>query len=181
MHPLIVTILGGLTVSAAVYDIRSRRIPNFLTMSGLAAGVAANAFLFQWEGLKMSLGGFAVAALIYLFLYFLHAIGAGDVKLMAAVGAVTGTQTWLRIFVITAIAGAMGALVLVVIRGRLKQTMWNVFRIVQSLFSLQRPHRRDADLDVRSSKSLRMPHAVPIACGSLIYLWLAVWDGALFR
>jgi len=183
MHPLIAIILGGLTVAAAVYDIRFRRIPNFLTMAGLAAGIAANGLLYyreglRWEGLRLSLSGLAVAALVYVFLYFLHAIGAGDVKLMAAIGAITGTQAWLKIFVITALAGAIGALVLVVIRGRFKQTIRNVFRILASLIHFQRPYDNDPDLDVRSAKALRMPHAVPIACASLIYLWLNAWFGA---
>jgi prepilin peptidase CpaA len=172
LHPLLALLLGGLTVSAAVYDIRYRRIPNFLSVSGFAAGLAANVYLSHWEGLRQSLIGFAVAAVVYVLLYVLRAIGAGDVKLMSAIGAIVGVVAWFKIFLITAIAGAVGALVLVVLRGRSRQTLMNIGLIVSSLARLERPHQVSADLDVRSPHALRMPHAVPIACGSLVYLWL---------
>ena len=103
-------------MGAAVYDVRYRRIPNWLTVGGVLLGLALNAFLYQgWPGLRFSLPGFGLGFGVYFLLYVLRAMGAGDVKLMAAVGAVVGWQNWFGIFVITAIIGGLMAMILVVI------------------------------------------------------------------
>ena len=70
---------------AAVYDIRFRRIPNWLVLTGLVLGLGLNTFLFRWPGARASLLGIGLAFLIYFPLYLLRGMGAGDVKLMAAI------------------------------------------------------------------------------------------------
>src|SRR2546427_9421541 len=98
--PGVEVLLIALVLGAAVYDVRYRRIPNWLTVTGAVLGVILNWFLdpglFKW-----SLAGLGVAFGVYAALYALHAMGAGDVKLMAAVGAVVGLQDWFGIFIIT--------------------------------------------------------------------------------
>jgi Flp pilus assembly protein protease CpaA len=79
-----------IVLTAAVSDIRSRSIPNWLTLGGIVAGLALNTYATGLEGLKFSAIGFGVAALIFLPLFMIRFLGGGDVKLMAAVGACAG-------------------------------------------------------------------------------------------
>ena len=85
-------LLSALVIVAAIWDIRTRRIPNWLTLSGVILSVGLNMFLFDktLDGIWFSLKGFGLALGVYLVLYILRAMGAGDVKLMAAVGAAVG-------------------------------------------------------------------------------------------
>ncbi|HXJ43246.1 MAG TPA: prepilin peptidase, partial [Bryobacteraceae bacterium] len=94
-------ILIPLIVTAAVYDIRFRRIPNWLNIVGVLTGLAMNSFLYRgWAGLRMSLIGLVVALSGCFVLYSMHAMGAGDLKLMAAIGAMVGFQNWLGILLV---------------------------------------------------------------------------------
>src|SRR5215831_17994976 len=102
-------VLLSLVVAAGVYDILYRRIPNWLVASGLAVGIALNLFLFGWTGLKSSLLGIGLAMAVYFPLYLLRGMGAGDVKLMMAVGAIVGPGTWFGILIFTGILGGVVA------------------------------------------------------------------------
>ena len=90
LAPAISAALLVLAVLAAVWDLRTRRIPNWLVLGGLIAGFGLNGFLFGLEGLGIAGLGMLVGFGIYLVLHLLHAMGAGDVKLMAAVGSLVG-------------------------------------------------------------------------------------------
>ncbi len=108
--PLIFQIvLIAVVAMAAIYDIRFRRIPNWLVLAGLVIGIGLNTFLFEWAGLLFALKGFAFAFVIYFPLYLLRGMGAGDVKLMAAIGSIVGWRNWLGIFIITAVVGSAGS------------------------------------------------------------------------
>src|ERR1700723_578037 len=77
-----------LILVAGIYDVLYRRIPNWLTLSGVLAGIGLNSFLYPgWPGLRLSLLGLAAGFGAYFVMYSLRAMGAGDVKLMAAIGA----------------------------------------------------------------------------------------------
>lgn len=159
---------------AAVYDVRYRRIPNWLSLSGVVFGLALNTFLYQgWPGMRMSLIGLAVGFGVYFFLYMLRAMGAGDVKLMAAVGAIVGWQDWFGTFLITAMIGGAMALILVASRGRVKKTLWNVGFIISEMKSGRPAYMKKEELDVRSPKALGLPHGAVIAVGTIFFLVLA--------
>lgn len=172
LPPLGVNILLTILILvAAVFDIRYRRIPNWLTVSGVVSGVALNAFLYQGlPGLKLSLAGLGVAFGCYLLLYLIRGMGAGDVKLMAAIGAMVGFRDWFGIFLVTALIGGVVGLALVLIRGRLSKTLWNVGFILSELRQGRPAYVRNEELDVRSPKAVGLPHGAVIAMGTLVFL-----------
>ena len=100
-------------------------------------------------------------------------MGAGDVKLMAAVGAIVGPAGWILVFFGTAISSGLLALGLVIFKGRLQETLWNVFFIVSEMAHLRAPYQRRGDLSVKDSRSLKMPHGVAVAAGTAAVLLLA--------
>jgi prepilin peptidase CpaA len=173
--PGVVAVVIALVLTAAVYDVRYRRIPNWLTLAGVLAGVALNGFLDQGRpGLFVSsLLGLAIAFGLYFVLYALRAMGAGDVKLMAAVGAIVGWPDWFGVFIVTAIIGGIMALLLVAVRGRVKKTFWNVAFILSELKSGRPAYMRREELDVKNPKALGLPHGAVIAVGTVFFLALS--------
>ena len=167
-------VLLALVLGAAVYDVRYRRIPNWLTLLGVLVGLGLNSFLYQgWPGLRMALLGLAIGFSVYFALYAIRAMGAGDVKLMAAIGSMVGWQDWFGIFVITAIVGGVAALGLVLLRGRLKNTLFNVGFILSEMKSGRPAYIAKEELDVRNPKALGLPHGAVIAVGTIAFLALS--------
>ncbi|MDQ1468992.1 MAG: prepilin peptidase CpaA [Bryobacterales bacterium] len=167
-------VLITLVLAASIYDMRYRRIPNWLSLTGAVTGIALNSFLYQgWPGLRLSLVGLTVAFSAYFALYSLRAMGAGDVKLMAAIGALTGVRDWFGIFIITALIGGIAGLWLVAMRGRLRKTVWNVGFILSEMKSGRPAYLGNKELDVRSPKSMGLPHGAVIAAGTIVFLGLS--------
>ena len=162
-------VLVALVAIAAVYDIRFRRIPNWLVLSGLVLGLGLNTFLSRWQGARASLLGIILAFLVYFPLYMLRGMGAGDVKLMAAIGAIVGPSNWFGIFILSGLLGGVFAVLFLVSRGKLQNSLRNIGFLFQRLFSFKAPYARE-ELDLASPKSLKLPHGVAIAAGSLLFL-----------
>jgi prepilin peptidase CpaA len=172
--PAISIVLIALILLAAAFDIRYRRIPNWLTLGGVLAGTGLNSFLYQgWPGLRLSLSGLAVGFIVYFILYSLRAMGGGDVKLMAAIGALVGARDWFGIFIITAVIGGFAGLALVASRGRLRKTLWNVGFIFSEMKHGRPAYVNREELDVRNPKSLGLPHGAMIALGTIVFLGLS--------
>jgi len=159
---------------AAIYDLRFRRIPNWLVLAALILGIGLNTVLFELTGLRYSLLGLGLAFLVYFPLYLLRGMGAGDVKLMAAIGSIMGPVNWFVIFVITAILGGLAAIALLIGRNQLHRGLSNVASLVVELLSFRPPYARNEELDVTSRKSLKLPHGIVIAWGSVLFL-VASW------
>ena len=167
-------LLATTAVIAGLYDLRYRRIPNRLNFSAALLGLALNAFFFHWTGLVNALLGVGVALLVYFPLYLLRGMGAGDVKLMMAMGAIVGPSSWFQIFVVTALCGGFFALCLVVLKRRLQDTILNCYLLLTEMCHLRAPHLSSSQLDVGSSAGLRMPHGVSIAVGSMAVLGYSI-------
>jgi len=162
-----------LVLAAAVYDVRYRRIPNWISVSGAAVGLALNTFLYGGvPGLVFSLKGLALGFGVYFLLYAVRAMGAGDVKLMGAVGALVGWEDWFGIFLVTAILGGVLALIVVVARGRVKRTFWNVGYIFGEMRHGRPAYINREELDVKNPKSVGLPHGAVIAVGTIFFLAL---------
>ncbi len=175
LPPLAIRVLlAAIVVVAAVFDVRHNRVPNWLTVPGVLLGVALNAFLFEAAGLWYSLKGLALAFGVYFVLYLLRGMGAGDAKLMTAIGAAAGWQNWLGIFFLTAIIGGVAALVLAMYKGRVRRTFENMWLLLASIRQGRAPYRDNPELDVGSDRALRLPHAVIIAFGTFGFLGSAL-------
>ena len=176
--PGVEVILLTLVLAAAVYDVRYRRIPNWITAGGVLVGLLLNTFLNPvWPGLRFSLIGFAVAFGIYIVLYAVRAMGAGDAKLMAAVGAMIGWQNWFGVFLLTALLGGVMGLILIVAKKRVGKTFWNIGFIMSEMTSGRAAYLKREELDVRSPKSVGLPHGAVIAVATLFFLGLSARFG----
>jgi prepilin peptidase CpaA len=147
-----------LVVIAAFSDLRTRRIPNWLTVPGAALGIVLHIWNGGIWGGALSLAGAALGLAIFIPLYMLSGMGAGDVKLLSAVGALTGPQSLIIVFVFTGLVGGVAAIALAVSRGRLRETL-------ERTGSLMLGVRGAAGPD-----SLRLPYGAVIAAGTLLFL-----------
>jgi len=116
--------------AAAVIDLRTRRIPNILTATLAAIGIGLAAAGFGRVGLGASLLGCLLGLAFMMPGHIFGATGAGDVKLLAAAGALLGPKDTIYAFLYTAIAGGVLALVVAVARRRLSQTLESTSRLV---------------------------------------------------
>lgn len=174
--PVDVTIavaLLAVTLTAAVTDVRARRIPNWLTVSGFAAGIVLNTALYGLGGLKASMLGFGLALLIHVPLFALRVTGGGDVKLMAATGAILGPQQWLQLFILASIAGGIHAVALIMFRRAMGGVVWNVAHMARAAVLMKLPYKLRPNLDVSSDGALTIPRGLSVGIGAILYLWLA--------
>jgi prepilin peptidase CpaA len=160
-------------LAAAVYDVRYRRIPNWISVGGIALGFLVNTLTHGVAGLLFSLGGFAIGFGLYFVLYLIHAMGAGDVKLMGAIGALVGWKNWVAVFVIAAIVGGIMAMILIVARNRVKKTFWNIGYLLDEIRRGRAAYMSREELDVKSPQSVGLPHGAVIAVATIFYLALA--------
>jgi prepilin peptidase CpaA len=170
LPPILQFLVAAVALVAGVYDIRYRRIPNWLVLPALLLGFLLNGFLYLGEGLLRSALGMGLAMLIYFPLYLLRGMGAGDVKLMAALGALVGPANWLFIFVVSALLGGVLAVILTLATGRFRQTLRNLGFMLWEMAHLRPPHLRSEELDIKSPKAVKLPHGAVIALGSIAYL-----------
>ena len=159
-------LLAALVISAAISDIRSRRVPNWITIPGLVLAIVLNTWLPHGAGLRSSLLGLAVASIVYLIFFALRAMGAGDVKLLAATGALLGPyDTWIA-GICTLLVGAVLA-VMYLAAGAARA-------VVSAPASTSFMTRMTlAHLRVRELRRERMPYALAIALGSLASISLS--------
>lgn len=173
MAPLpfpIPAVLAVLVTLAATLDARSRRVPNWLTVSGAVAGLVLHTYTSGWGGAKFSLLGLGLGFVIFLPLFALRGMGGGDVKLMAAIGAMAGVSNTFVIFILTAVIGGILALGLVLWKRGLGRVVGNMGFILGRLAKGKAPHAERPDLDIEHSSSLSLPYAIPMALGTLLYL-----------
>lgn len=169
--PIPVQVLLAATVLiAAATDIRKREIPNWLTFGAIAAGLVVHPALSGWEGFRLSIMGFLIAALIFLPLFALRFLGGGDVKLMGSIGALAGHQNLLVVFLLDALLAGLAAVVLMIVRGRVRQTLRNIAQGIRSITKGRAPHQDNPQMEAGGGASLGMPRGVTIALASLLVL-----------
>ena len=127
---LVLAIVAIATGAAAVIDLRTRRVPNFLTASLAAVGIGLAAVGLGRVGLGSAILGGLLGLAFMLPGHFFGATGAGDVKLLAAAGALLGPTDTVYAFFYTAIAGGVLAVAVALRRRRLQRTLGAAARLV---------------------------------------------------
>lgn len=153
---------------AGLIDIRTRRIPNWLCAAGLAAGFGCQFYVYGARGLLTAGEGLGLALLMYVPLWLLRGMGAGDVKLMAALGAIAGPAHWFVLFLVASILGAIAAVVVAFRHSRLSSTVVTSFSLARELISFRAPWKALPQTDFRHEQALRIPHGAMIAGAALI-------------
>jgi len=181
--------LLAILAAAVVSDLRERRIPNTLVLIGILSGFLlhsllpeGNGFLSRWPGSLGFLGslqGLAIGAGAMFPIYFLRAMGAGDVKLMAAVGAILGADDVIPAVIGTCLAGGVVSLLVAVAGGSAGQLFRNVYYMVHvTLLKFALPGRPSIEPPLQSVGSA--PYAVAVALGTLSgMLWVASGSGVV--
>lgn len=158
-----------LLLPAMFFDIRQHRIPNWLTLSFWIIGIASHVVLQGWNGFLESGGGWLLMLALMLPLYALGFMGAADVKLMAAVGAIVGSGATLQVAFGIVLTGMLMSLVMLAKQGLLV----SVLSRFRDMFGLSVATRRAAYLEpVGKEKHLVLPYAIPITIGTLCALVL---------
>ena len=166
-----VTLIAAIIISsvAGVADIRSRRIPNWLTYSAMLLGVGYHTIINGTQGFFFGVGGLFLGLALLIVFYLTGGMGAGDVKLMGAVGALLGPKVVFTAFLFTALVGGIYAVTLLFLRFRLMGTAIRLSMMFSSL-------RSDTSLTVgsvgKNEEITVLNYGVCIAIGILLtVLW----------
>jgi prepilin peptidase CpaA len=168
-------ILAGAVVLAAIAgftDLRSRRIPNWLTVSGLVAGIAVRAFFQGWLGVKASLLGVVLGLGLLLPFVLLRSLGAGDWKLAGALGAFAGPTLLTDLLIGSIFVAGLMAAALVIYKGRVRETVRNIGHILVSLVTFRLPGTR---VSLDNPDALKVPYGVALAFTVILYAAAHAW------
>ena len=155
-------------------DWRTRRIPNWLTVPGLLAGIGANAIFKGWLGTKDALLGAGLGLAILLPLVLVRSLGAGDWKLIGALGAWLGPGRLIAVLIITIFAAGLMAFAMILWRGRMRQTARNLWRMLVSFVTLHLP---GPEVSLDNPQSAKVPFGVAAALAVLVYTARQAWGG----
>ena len=155
-----------LSVVAGWTDLRSRRIPNWLTVSGVVIGMVANTMLGGWGGLKSSLLGVMIGLALLLPFVLLRSLGAGDWKLAGALGSFAGPALLMDLLIGSVFVAGLMAVALIIYKGRVRQTLRNIGHILISLVTFRLPGAR---VSLDNPESLKVPYGVALAFTVVLY------------
>ena len=156
-------------VAACAADIRTRRIPNVLTLGAAFAGMAFHAFTSGVDGALIAGGGWGVGVLLFLPFFALGGMGGGDVKLLAALGAWLGPRETMWLAVYAGIAGGVLGVVVAVARGYLRTAVSNVAMMFG--YWSQVGMKPVPGLTLECAGAPRLAYAIPILVGTVATLW----------
>jgi len=172
-----------LAVTAAITDLQRHRIPNWLTYPGIGLGIASRGavhpdpvFLgcYGWKGgLLSGLAGCLLAGGIMFVFFMVRAMGAGDVKIMAAIGSFVGPRQAVDILLATAICGGILAIGYALYRRRMISTLKNVGSVLR--FHAWAGVQAHPELNLDNPAALRMPYGLAIALGTLYAFATVLW------
>lgn len=155
-------------------DIRSRRLPNALTLGGLAGGLVLAAVRYGADGFVDALTAAGVCVLILILPFLVRAAGGGDLKMLAACGTFVGLRGTLPLFVAMSFSGLLVALVMLVARQASAHRLKHIFR---TLFDWRYDRAAGkAALPPREDESGRIPFSLAIAAGTVITLALEAFQ-----
>jgi prepilin peptidase CpaA len=172
-HVWLVTIT---LVVAAIIDGKQLKVPNWITFPMIVSGWVFNTTVLGWEGLGLSLVGTVVGLALLLPAYAIGGMGAGDVKLLAGVGAWVGSSVTFYAFCLSAIIGGVIAVGMVLCRRGWNKHKVQFFMILNEIATVGKPTELATIAAERKSSMLLLPYGIPIAIGTILYFF---WAGML--
>jgi prepilin peptidase CpaA len=151
-------------------DLRTRRIPQVLTLGGATAALIFHLASGGWSAGAWSLAGWGVGIAIFLVPFALGGLGAGDVKLLGALGAWLGPTDALWLGLYTGVAGAILAVVVSLVSGYLPQALVNI-RLLLTHWRVNGVKPLPT-LTLEHARGPRLAYAVPILAGTMVTLWM---------
>lgn len=164
-----VKLVSALLIWAAWIDGKQLRVPNWLTFPMVFSGLIYGAYAGGWDGLGHSAVGMVVGLACLLPLYAVGGMGAGDVKLMAGMGAWVGASVTWNAFCVSVVVGAIMGVAMAAYRGKLGHHYRNFFMIAYEWLSVKDPRKLAAIAAERKPTMLLLPYGIPICIGSIAY------------
>jgi prepilin peptidase CpaA len=155
-----------LTFMAGATDWRTRKIPNWLTISGILSGITIRTVISGWPGAKASLEGASLALALLLPLVLLRALGAGDWKLMGGVGAFMGPVLFLFILFGSIFASALMGSIQLIQTKRVKVTLLNIVELVRGFVVFG--FRPNPKISLDNPGLLKVPFGVAVAASTAV-------------
>ena len=162
--------VATLVTLACITDLRSRRIPNLLTFSAAGAGILFHLVSGGVNAALYSVGGFVLGALLFFPLFALRGMGAGDVKLLAAIGAWLGPKQIVIVALASSIAGGIIGILVALAYGYLKTALINLWTLLMHWRVVG--IRPLPEVTLEGARGPRLAYAIPIAIGTVVTLWL---------
>jgi prepilin peptidase CpaA len=156
----------ALTTVAAVMDWRTGRIPNWLTVPGFVSAITVHTVLGGWHGLLFALEGAGLALFLLLLPVKIRVLGAGDWKLMGAVGAFLGPVLWLFVLFGSIFVTGFMAVAQMYRTRRVVETFRNMLILLRGFFLFGLQPNPQVSLD--NPRSLKLPFGVAVATATLI-------------
>jgi prepilin peptidase CpaA len=175
-EPAVVWLVTATLVVAATIDGIQLKVPNWLTFPMILTGWGYGALAFGWEGLGWSLAGSALGLALLLPAYAIGGMGAGDVKLLAGVGAWLWSTTTFLAFAVSAVVGGVMAVAMVLYRRGWTKHRDQFFGILAEIATLRDPNQLAALAAQRKPAMLLLPYGIPIAVGTIAFF---AWMGML--
>src|SRR3954470_22873636 len=160
-------------IVAAVIDGFELKVPNWVTFPFIVSGWAYSTLAFGWEGLGWSVLGTVVGLALLLPSYAIGGMGAGDVKLLAGVGAWVWSTTTLYAFVVSTIVGAIIAILMVLSRRKWLKHHAQFWMICTEILTVKDPEQLAAIAAERKPSMMLLPYGIPIAIGTIAYFAVA--------
>lgn len=172
-----ITLVSAVLIFAAYIDGKQLKVPNWITFPMVLSGLVYHTVANGWTGCQASLLGIGCGLLCLLPLYAIGGMGAGDVKLMAGIGAWLGAATTWNAFLVTVVVGAVMAIVMVARSGRIQHHITQFFHIAFEIMTVRDPNKLFANAKERKPTMYLLPYGIPICIGSLMYFAYAISYG----
>ena len=169
MLPALFAAIAGFT------DLRSRRIPNWLSLSGLVLAILVNSLTRGWLGAKDSLLGAGLGLIVLLPFVLMRSLGAGDWKLIGALGAFLGPSRLITVLFATVLVAGLMALILVIWKRRLGRTLRNIAHMLAAVFSFHLP---GPEVSLDNPEALKVPFGVAAAIAVVLHTVGRFWGVA---
>ncbi len=168
-----VKLVSVILIIAAWIDGKELRVPNWITYPMVFSGIVYNTYINGWDGMGFATWGMVVGLLTLLPLYSVGGMGAGDVKLMAGIGAWLGGMITFWAFIVTVFVGAAIAVGMVLYKRSLDKHYSQMLLIFFEWINIKDPRRLGEIAKDRKPTMFLLPYGIPICIGSIAYFFFA--------